>query len=49
MSNDKIIRKIAVIFVTDIVDYSKLMQKNENETLKNLRACSGILDQLFEE
>jgi adenylate cyclase len=49
MANDKIVRKIAVIFVTDVVGFSALMQKNENETLKNLRACRNILDRLFEE
>jgi len=49
MANDTIVRKIAVIFVTDVVGFSELMQKNENGTLKNLRACRDILDRLFEE
>ena len=49
MANDTITRKIAVIFVTDVVGFSELMQKNENGTLKNLRACRDILDRLFEE
>jgi adenylate cyclase len=49
MGNDKIVRKIAVIFVTDVVGFSELMQKNENGTLKDLRACRDILDRLFEE
>ena len=49
MSNDTIVRKIAVIFVTDVVGFSELMQKNENGTLKNLRASRDILDRLFEE
>ena len=49
MANDIIVRKIAVIFVTDVVGFSELMQKNENGTLKNLRACRNILDRLFEE
>ena len=49
MANDTIIRKIAVIFVTDVVGFSVLMQKNENVTLKSLRACRDILDRLFEE
>ena len=49
MANDTIIRKIAVIFATDVVGFSELMQKNENVTLKSLRACRDILDQLFEE
>jgi adenylate cyclase len=49
MANDTIARKIAVIFVTDVVGFSELMRKNENGTLKNLRACRDILDRLFEE
>ena len=49
MTNDKIVRKIAVIFVTDVVGFSKLMEKDEDATLKSLRACREILDRLFEE
>ena len=49
MANDSIIRKIAVIFATDVVGFSVLMQENENVTLKSLRACRDILDRLFEE
>ena len=49
MTNDEIVRKIAVIFVTDVVGFSKLMEKNEDATLKSLRACREILDRLFEE
>ncbi|MDG2404001.1 MAG: adenylate/guanylate cyclase domain-containing protein [Paracoccaceae bacterium] len=49
MTDDKIVRKIAVIFVTDVVGFSKLMEKNEDATLKSLRACRDILDRLFEE
>jgi adenylate cyclase len=49
MANDTIIRKIAVIFATDVVGFTVLMQENENETLISLRACRDILDQLLEE
>mgnify|MGYP001961432775 CR=1 FL=1 len=49
MTNKKIDRKIAVIFVTDVVGFSKLMEKNENETLLSFRTCKGILDNLFSE
>ena len=35
MANDTIIRKIAVIFATDVVGFSELMEKNENVTLKS--------------
>ncbi|MDA9930900.1 adenylate/guanylate cyclase domain-containing protein [Alphaproteobacteria bacterium] len=47
MSDDNIIRKIAVIFVTDVVGFSKLMEKNEEQTLRSFRACKEILDNLF--
>jgi adenylate cyclase len=47
MSEDQITRKIAVIFVTDVVNFSSLMERNENSTLRSLRACRGIMDQLF--
>ena len=49
MSEDKVFRKIAVIFVTDVVNFSTLMETNEELTLKNLRACRQILDNLFKE
>ncbi len=42
-------RKIAVIFVTDVVGFSKSMEKNEDETLRSFRSCRDILDNLFEE
>ena len=47
MTEDQIIRKIAVIFVTDVVNFSSLMERNENSTLRSLRACRDIMDQLF--
>jgi len=49
MSEKKIDRKIAVIFVTDVVGFSKLMEKNEDETLQSFRACKELLDNLFQE
>ena len=48
MQND-IERKIAVIFVTDAVSFSKLMEKNEEETLRSFRSCREILNNLFKE
>ena len=48
MSKD-IERKIAVIFVTDVVGFSKSMEKNEDETLRSFRSCRDILDNLFKE
>ena len=40
-------RKIAVIFVTDVVGYSKAIDNNEKQTLKNLKECRNILDNLI--
>ena len=40
-------RKIAVIFVTDVVGYSKAIENNEKQTLKNLKECRNILDNLI--
>ena len=47
MTEDQIVRKIAVIFVTDVVSFSTLMEKNENSTLISLRACRQLMNQLF--
>ena len=40
-------RKIAVIFVTDVVGYSKHMEKDENQTLKSFEGCNKILEKLL--
>ncbi len=48
MSEEEIERKIAVIFATDVVGYSKHMEADESSTIKNLRACEKILTALFE-
>ena len=48
MSVEKIERKIAVIFATDVVGYSKHMEKDEVETVQNIRACEKILTSLFD-
>ena len=47
MSDAKIERKIAVIFATAVVGYSKHMEADENETIHSLRACEEILQKLF--
>ena len=49
MADEKFERKLAVIFATDVVGFSTAMERNENETLKSLRACKEILNKLFEE
>ena len=48
MIYDKIIRKIAEIFVTDAVLSSEPLEQNEDATLKSLRASCDVLDMLFE-
>ncbi len=45
--NTEIDRKIAVIFVADVVGYSKHMERNENATIKNYNACEKILNKLL--
>ena len=48
MAKEKIERKIAVIFATDVVGYSKHMEADESETIHNLRECEALLAGLFE-
>lgn len=45
--NTEIDRKIAVIFVADVVGYSKHMEKNENATITSYNACETILNKLL--
>ena len=47
MPSKEIDRKIAVIFATDVVNYSKHMEKDESETVKSLRFCEKTLKGLF--
>ena len=47
MSSGEITRKIAVIFVADVVGYSKHMEKDEDATLKAFGACEKILKKLL--
>ena len=47
MAKEKIERKIAVIFATDVVGYSKHMEADESETIHNLRESEAILTGLF--
>ena len=44
MTSSDIDRKIAVIFATDVVGYSKHMEKDENATLRGLRECNKIIE-----
>ena len=47
MSEEEIDRKITIIFATDVVGYSKHMEADESETVKNLRACEKLLTGFF--
>ncbi len=47
MDTKDIDRKIAVIFATDAVGYSKHMEKDENQTIQSFEACNEILEKLL--
>ena len=47
MSGQNIDRKIAVIFATDIIGFSKHMEADESETIFALHECEVILLGLF--
>ena len=49
MSEEEIDRKITIIFATDVVGYSKHMEKDENSTLKAYSECEQILKPLLEQ
>ena len=47
MSGSEKSRKIAVVFVADVVGYSKHMEKDEDATLKAYDVCEKILNKLL--
>ena len=47
MVEKEINRKVAIILATDVVNYSKHMEADESETVKNLRSCELILQQVI--
>jgi len=47
MTKKEIDRKVAIILATDVVNYSKHIETNESETVKNLRACELILQKVI--
>ncbi|MCH1385824.1 MAG: hypothetical protein L7U61_05940, partial [Flavobacteriaceae bacterium] len=49
MSENILERKIAVIFVADVVQYSKHMENDEVGTLRSYSACEEILLDLLNE
>ena len=46
---EKLIRKLAVILATDCVGFSKMMDKNEELTLQNIKLCRQIIDPIIQE
>ena len=46
MAESKTERKVTVILATDVVGYSIKMEENEEQTLKNLKVCQGIIEGL---
>ena len=49
MAETKTERKVTVILATDVVGYSVKMEENEDQTLKNLKVCRGIIEGLVKE
>ena len=49
MTTNEINRKIAVIFVADVVGYSKHMEKDETATFKAYGECEKILNKLLKQ
>ena len=47
MSTQDTDRKIAVIFATDVVGYSKHMEKDEDATLASLNECNNIIEPII--
>ena len=47
MASKEIERKIAEFFTTDVVGYSKSIEKNEDQTIKNFRLCKKSLRIFF--
>ena len=48
MPGQPVERKLAAIFAADIAGYSRLMARDEVDTLARLKACRAIIDQLIE-
>ena len=42
-------RRLTSILATDCVGFSSLMEKDEEKTLENLKACRSIIDPYIEE
>ena len=46
---ERLTRKLAVILAADCVAFSKMMDQNEELTLKNLKTCRDIVDPIITE
>ena len=44
MAETRTERKVTVILAADVVGYSTMMEENEDQTLKNLKACRNIIE-----
>ena len=49
MEPTKLTRKLATILAADCVDFSKLMDVNEELTLQNIKACRSLIDPIIKE
>tara|TARA_B100001079_G_scaffold199818_1_gene173440 strand:+ start:252 stop:2030 length:1779 start_codon:yes stop_codon:yes gene_type:complete len=49
MESTKLTRKLATILAADCVDFSKLMDVNEELTLQNIKACRSLIDPIIKE
>ena len=49
MESTKPTRKLATILAADCVDFSKLMDVNEELTLQNIKACRSLIDPIIKE
>ena len=49
MKSTKLTRKLATILAADCVDFSKLMDVNEELTLQNIKACRSLIDPIIKE
>ena len=49
MKDEKPTRKLATILAADCVGFSKLMDKNEELTLQNIKKCRNLIDPVITE
>ena len=49
MPEERAQRKVTVLLAADVVGYSTMMESNEEQTLRNFKACRDIIDGLISE